>query len=187
MNKTFDDKEILKIYNEENADYAFHLLIEKYQEKLYAVIRKILISHEDTNDILQETFIKIYKNLKDFRQDSQLYSWMYRIATNEALLYIRKQKRRYLFSSTTYEDNLIKNLQSENSYFDGDEIQRILETALLKLPHKQRVVFNMKYYDNLKYEEISQILNTSVGALKASYHHAVKKIELFINQETSNR
>lgn len=180
MNENFSDKEILKRFKEDNPDYAFQLLVQKYQERLYAVIRKILISHEDTNDILQESFIKIYQNLNKFRSDSQLFSWMYRIAMNEALSFIRKQKRQYVFSPLSYEDRLIDNLRSDE-YFDGDEVQRKLQEAILKLPQKQRIVFNMKYYDDLKYTEISEILKTSVGALKASYHHAVKKIEHHLN------
>jgi RNA polymerase sigma-70 factor (ECF subfamily) len=180
MNENLSDKEILKRFKEDNSDYAFQLLVQKYQERLYAVIRKILISHEDTNDILQETFIKIYQNLNKFRSDSQLFSWMYRIAMNEALSFLRKQKRQYVFSPLSYEDRLIDNLRSDE-YFDGDEVQRKLQEAILKLPQKQRLVFNMKYYDDLKYKEISEILKTSVGALKASYHHAVKKIEHHLN------
>jgi RNA polymerase sigma-70 factor (ECF subfamily) len=182
MNEHFDDQEILERFRTDNPDYAFHLLVKKYQEKLYASIRKVLINHEDTNDVLQETLIKIYQNLDTFRSDSQLFSWMYRIAINESLGFIRKQKRKYVFSSLSYEDSLIQSLHAD-SFFDGDALQKNLQTAILKLPQKQRLVFNMKYYDNLKYDEISEILKTSKGALKASYHHAVKKIEKYLNED----
>lgn len=181
MNDQLSDKEILDKFRHGNPDYAFHFLVLKYQEKLYNVIRKILIVHEDTDDILQESFIKIYQNLNNFREDSQLFSWMYRIAVNEALNFLRKQKRKHVFSATSYEDKLNQYIQA-GSYFDGDEAQKTLQKALLQLPQKQRLVFNMKYYDNLKYEDMSEILHTSVGALKASYHHAVKKIEKYINE-----
>lgn len=176
----FSDNEILEMFKHGNSNYAFNLLVIKYQKRLYNVIRKILIVHEDTDDVLQESFIKIYQNLNNFREESSLFSWMYKIAINESLFFIRNQKRKYLFSSVSYEDVLIENIQA-NSYFDGDEAQKLFQKALLKLPQKQRLVFNMKYFDDLKYEEISQILNTSVGALKASYHHAIKKIEKYID------
>lgn len=182
MNEYLDDQEILKIFRTDNPDYAFNLLVKKYQERLYASIRKILIQHDDTDDVLQESLIKIYQNLNTFREDSKLFSWMYRIAVNEALGHIRKQKRRYVFSSFSYEDSLIQSLHSD-TFFEGDEIQKKLQEAILKLPQKQRLVFNMKYYDDLKYDEISEILKTSKGALKASYHHAVKKIEKYLNED----
>lgn len=182
MNEHLEDQEILNLFRNENPDYAFQLLVRKYQQRLYASIRKILINHDDTDDILQESLIKIYQNLLGFRQDSQLFSWMYRIAVNEALGFMRKQKRRYVLSTLSYEDSLIQNLRSDD-FFDGDELQRQLQEAILSLPQKQRLVFNMKYYDNLKYDEISEILNTSKGALKASYHHAVKKIEKYLNAD----
>jgi RNA polymerase sigma-70 factor, ECF subfamily len=180
MDNKYSDQQILQIFSDDNPDYAFYLLVEKYQKSLYSTIRKILINHEDTNDVLQETFIKIYKNLSEFREESKLFSWMYRIAVNEAIGFIRKQKRRFVFSTISYEDNLIQTLHSD-PFFDGDEMQKKLQSAILKLPQKQRLVFNMKYYDDLKYEAISEILGTSVGALKASYHHAVKKIEKHLN------
>ncbi len=182
MNEHLDDQEILKRFRTENPDYAFNLLVKKYQERLYASIRKVLINHDDTNDVLQETLIKIYQNLDTFRSDSQLFSWMYRIAINEALGFIRKQKRKYVFATLSYEDSLIQSLRAD-SFFDGDELQKKLQEAILKLPQKQRLVFNMKYYDNLKYDEISEMLKTSKGALKASYHHAVKKIEKYLKED----
>ncbi|MFO7879628.1 MAG: sigma-70 family RNA polymerase sigma factor [Bacteroidales bacterium] len=182
MTDTLSDKEIIKMFREDNPDYAFHFLVQKYQERLYFVIRKILIVHEDTDDILQESFIKIYQNLGEFRGDSELFSWMYRIAVNEALNYLRKQKRKHVFSPVSYEDKLSQNL-SADAYFDGDEAEARLQKAILSLPQKQRLVFNMKYYDNLKYDDMSEILKTSTGALKASYHHAVKKIEKYLKSD----
>jgi len=139
----------------------------------------MVINHDDANDVVQDTFIKVWKNLKGFRSDSNLYTWIYRIATNEALTFLQKKKRKYLFVSIDYNSKLAKNLADDN-FYNGDEIQLRLQKALLKLPDKQRLVFNMKYYDEMKYDEISNILGTSVGALKASYHLAVKKIEKFI-------
>ncbi len=142
-------------------------------------IRRMVVDHDDADDLVQETFIKIWKNLRGFRADSSLYTWIYRIATNEALSFLQKKKRKYLFTRIDYNSKLSKNLEDDN-YYNGEEIQLKLQQALLKLPDKQRLVFNMKYYDDLKYEEMSGILGTSVGALKASYHIAVKKIGKFI-------
>ena len=139
------------------------------------------MSHDDTDDVLQNTFIKIWKGLQNFRSDAKLFTWMYRIATNESLTFIAdKQKKILGFANGEVEDMLLANLEADE-YFDGDQAQLELQKAILKLPEKQRLVFNMKYFDELKYEEISEILETSVGALKASYHHAVKKIESFLN------
>lgn len=139
-------------------------------------IRRMVVDHDDTDDLVQETFIKIWKNLRNFRAESNLYTWIYRIATNETLSFLQKRKRKYLFTTIDYNSKLSKNLEDDN-YYNGDEIQLKLQKALLTLPDKQRLVFNMKYYDDLKYKEMSGILGTSVGALKASYHIAVKKIE----------
>jgi RNA polymerase sigma-70 factor, ECF subfamily len=182
MDRT-DDYKILQMFgNEETRDKAFALLVSKYSRPLYNQIRKILILHEDTDDILQETFIKIYSSLHTFRGDSGLYTWLFRIATNQALNYYKKQKQTYVFSALSYEDKLIGSLYSDE-YFDGDELQLKLQKAVLKLPVKQRVVFNMKYFDDMKYEQIARILDTSEGALKASYHHAVKKIEKYLRED----
>lgn len=175
------DKEILKLYRQgDNPDYAFNLLVKKYQEQLYALIRKIIIVHADADDVLQETFIKIYKSLDSFRSESELSSWMYRIAVNECLSHIRKEKRKYLFRSDSYQDHLINSMEADVQ-MDGDAIQKQLQNAILQLPEKQGLVFNLKYYENMKYDDMSEILNTSTGALKASYHHAVKKIEKYLN------
>jgi RNA polymerase sigma factor (sigma-70 family) len=182
-----EDQELLeKIqYSEgspESKNYAFNLLVRKYQQKIYWHIRKMVIDHDDANDLTQETFIKVWNNLASFRGDSKLYTWIYRIATNECLTFLSKKKRRFFLPIGDVEAELIGKLDN-SPLVDGDAIQLKLQKALLKLPDKQRLVFNMKYYDELKYEEISEILGTSVGALKASYHLAVKKIEDFVSKD----
>ena len=173
----YSDKELLTLFkNIEKRNFAFNLIVRKYQVKLYWHIRKIVIKHDDTDDILQNTFIKVWKGLEGFREDSKLYTWLYRIATNESLTYLKQQKTRYLLPLVDYENQLKESLESDE-YFNGDEIQQRLHKAILDLPEKQRIVFNMKYFDEMKYDDMAEILKTSVGALKASYHHAVKKIE----------
>lgn len=174
-----EDSEILqKFSREESRNEAFTLLINKYQQKLYWHIRRMVIDHDDADDIVQEVFVKVWKNLGGFRSDSQLYTWLYRIATNECITFLNKKKSQNNISldDATY---LADSLQ-DDSYFNGTRAQKKLQDALLTLPEKQRLVFNMKYFDELKYEEISEIVGTSVGALKASFHLAVKKIEHFI-------
>jgi len=178
----YTDNKILELcYHPETGNYGFNLLVRKYQKKVYMHIRRMVVDHNDADDLVQETFIKIWKNLSGFRADSNLYTWIYRIATNEALSFLQKKKRKYLFTTIDYNSRLSKNLEDDN-YYNGDEIQLKLQQALLTLPVKQRLVFNMKYYDDLKYKEMSDILGTSVGALKASYHIAVKKIEKYIKE-----
>lgn len=145
-------------------------------------MRRIVIDHDDANDLIQNTFIKIWNNLDNFREDSQLFTWMYRIATNESLAFLKQKKRRFFLPIGDVEHELADKL-SQNSYFDANKLELKLQQAILKLPEKQRVVFNLRYYDNMKYEEMSEILNTSVGALKASYHHAVTKVEKFIKED----
>lgn len=175
------DEEILQLFQDKSTkSQAFSLLVKKYQERMYWQIRKIVLSHEDTDDILQNTFVKIWKNLENFRSDSQLFTWMFRIATNESLTFLKeKQKKHFGSANGDVEVLLLSNLEADE-YFDGNKAHLELQKAILQLPEKQRLVFNMKYYDDLKYEEISEILETSVGALKASYHHAVKKIEAIL-------
>ena len=158
---------------------AFGELVALYKERLYWHIRNMVKDHSDTDDILQNTFIKIYQNIKNFKGDSQLYSWMYRIATNEAITFLNSKAKKINLSSQELQDKLIENLESD-VYFEGDEIQLKLQKAIAKLPQKQQKVFNLKYFEELKYKEISEILGTSEGALKASYHIAVKKIEEFL-------
>ena len=164
----------------DNPHYAFNLIVRKYRERLYWHIRKIVIDHDDTDDVLQNTLVKTWTALEDFRGDAQLFTWLYRIATNESLTFL-KNKRTKFFLPLVDVENQLKNKIDEDTHFDGNELQRQLQKAILSLPEKQRIVFNMKYFDDLKYEEISEILGTSVGALKASYHHAVKKIEELID------
>lgn len=176
------DKELLQLFQERNKrNDAFGQLVKKYQERLYWHIRKIVISHDDANDVMQNTFIKVWKNLANFREDSQLFTWLYRIATNESITFLNKKKKKYALPLIDVETQLENSLESDQ-FFTGDEMQRKLQKAILTLPEKQRIVFNMKYFDNMKYEQISEILETSVGALKASYHHAVKKIEKYIKE-----
>ena len=178
-----EDKEILeKFANPDSRNLAFNQLVRKYQQKVYWHIRKMVIDHEDADDLTQEVFLKVWKNLENFRQDAQLYTWLYRIATNECLTFLSSKKRKFFLPINDVAAELAEKIDS-SADISGDEIQLKLQKALLKLPDKQRLVFNMKYYDELKYEEISEILGTSVGALKASYHLAVKKIEEFLKQD----
>lgn len=175
-----NDKELMVLFRkQESREHAFNLIVKKYQEKLYWHIRKLLIDHNDTDDALQNTFIKVWAGLENFREDAGLYTWIYRIATNEALSFLNSKKRRFLLPLIDVEKQLANSLEND-PYFNGDELQLKLQKALLTLPEKQRLVFNMKYFDEMKYEEMSEILDTSVGALKASYHHAVKKIEKYV-------
>jgi RNA polymerase sigma-70 factor (ECF subfamily) len=175
-----DDRNLIAELKQENTrDLAFHRLVKLYQERLYWHIRKILLSHEDTDDVLQNTFVKVWKSIENFREESSLYTWLYRIATNESITFLNSKKRRNLLPLNDVSDYLMENLTSD-PYFEGDKLQLKLQQAVLQLPEKQRIVFNMKYFDEMKYEDMSRILGTSVGALKASYHHAAKKIEEFI-------
>ena len=153
--------------------------MQDYQKPLYNHVRNIVLNHDDANDVLQNTFVKIFQNLKNFKGDSKLFTWMYRIATNEALTFLNQKAKKSGISSVELQNAAIENLKAD-IYFDGDEIQIKLQKAIALLPEKQQLVFKMKYFEDLKYEEISEILGTSVGALKASYHHAVKKIEAFV-------
>lgn len=172
---------IQELQNNETKDKAFRMLMQCYKQRLYWHIRKIVIAHEDANDVLQNTFIKVFKNISKFNQESKLFSWMYRIATNEALTFIAKRAKKSHQEVAEVQSKLVSDLQSDN-WFSGEEIQFILQKAVATLPQKQQLVFNMKYFDDLKYDEISEILETSVGALKASYFHAVRKIEQFIKK-----
>ncbi|MCF8379340.1 MAG: RNA polymerase sigma factor [Bacteroidales bacterium] len=175
----YSEQELIQLFSvEESREKAFNILVQSYQERLYWHIRKIVISHEDADDVLQNTFIKVWQNLSSFRQESQIYTWLYKIATNESLNFIRKRKNEKMQSWEEYGNSISENLLDDNQY-KGNEIQRKLQEAILTLPEKQRLVFNMKYFDEIKYEEMALILDTSVGALKASYHHAVKKIKTY--------
>ncbi|MCD4697633.1 MAG: sigma-70 family RNA polymerase sigma factor [Bacteroidales bacterium] len=163
-------------HNPESRNFGFNLLVKKYQERVYWHIRRMVYDHDDADDLVQDTFVKVWKNLGSFREDSQLYTWIYRIATNETLTFIKKKRRTFFLPIENYSRQLENKIKDDN-FFSGDEIQLKLQKVLLHLPEKQRLVFNMKYYEDMKYEEISEILGTSVGALKASYHIAVKKIK----------
>ena len=175
-----EDKELLeKIRNPQTLNYGFNLLVRAYQQRVYWHIRKMVIDHDDADDVTQEVFIKIHKYIANFREDSQLYTWIYRIATNECLSFLQRKKKRFFLPIGDVAGELAGKLD-HSGHVSGDEIQLKLQKALLKLPDKQRLVFNMKYFDDMSYEEISEITNTTVGALKASYHHAVKKIEDFL-------
>ena len=171
------DEEILNLFaNEATRNRSLEILIDTYQQRLYWHIRKIVIIHDDSDDVLQNTYIKIWKGLEHFKGDSALFTWIYRIATNEALTFLKQKQRKETVSLHPIEYQLSKSLEADH-YFKGDEIQLKLQQAILELPEKQRLVFNMRYFDEMTYEEMSGILETSVGALKASYHHAAKKIE----------
>ena len=177
-----DDKELLrKIRNPETQHYGFNLLVRAYQQRIYWHVRKMVIDHDDADDLTQEVFIKIHRAIGNFREDSQLFTWIYRIATNECLTFLNKKRRRFFLPLEDVGKELSAKIDS-SSGMSGDEIQKKLQKALLTLPDKQRLVFNMKYFDDLPYEAISEITKTSVGALKASYHHAVKKIEDYLTQ-----
>lgn len=178
-----DDIELIKRFkNESSRNYAFNLLIRKYQERIYHHIRKMVIDHDDANDLTQDVFIKAWKGLENFREESQLFTWLYRIATNECLTFLEKKKRKFFLPIKDVKKELLGKLNSfassnKSMHLSGEEIELKLQKALLTLPDKQRLVFNMRYFDDITYEDMSEVLGTSVGALKASYHHAVKKIE----------
>ncbi len=177
-----EDQELLqKIRNPESRNYGFNLLVRQYQQRVYWHVRKMVIDHDDADDLTQEVFIKVHKYIDGFREDSQLFTWIYRIATNECLSHLNKKKKRFFIPIEDVGLQLSAKIDSSTD-LDGDEIQKVLQKAILKLPDKQRLVFNMKYFDDLPYETISEITKTSVGALKASFHHAVKKIEEFLDQ-----
>jgi RNA polymerase sigma-70 factor (ECF subfamily) len=168
------------LQTETTRNKAFSILVKTYGEQLYWLIRKIVLSHEDANDVLQNTFLKVWTNLDSFRGESKLITWLYRIATNESITYLNKLRSQNNIPIDDSDKYLSSKLESD-VYFDGDEAQMKLQKAVLSLPEKQRLVFNMKYFEEMKYEEISDVLDTSVGALKASYHHAVKKIEDYLS------
>lgn len=176
------DKEIIQLFHiPEKAERAFNLILQKYQQKLYFMVRRMVVIHDDADDIMQNVWIKIWKNLSNFKEESQLYTWLYRIATNETFTFLdqKKKKGTVSFETSSTDDEVFDTAAwlKADAYFDGDEIQRKLEQSIQLLPDKQKMVFQLKYYEEMKYEDMSAILGTSVGALKASYFHAVKKIE----------
>ena len=173
----YSDNELLEQFRDESKRYnAFNAMVARYRERLYWHIRKLVIVHEDADDVLQNTFVKAWKGLETFRGEAQLYTWLYRIATNESITFLNQKRSRQMMPLEDAEYLLSQSLHYD-AYFSGDELQLQLQKAILTLPEKQRIVFNMKYFDETPYEEMSEILGTSVGALKASYHHAVKKIK----------
>lgn len=174
-----DGELLLQYKNPATKERGFTAIIKKYQEKLYWHIRRMVVEHEDANDVLQNMFIKVWNALDNFREDSQLYTWLYRIATNESLTFLEQQKRRSSVSLSDVETGLGNKLKADK-HFDANKLEWKLQMAIQQLPEKQRVVFNLRYYDEMPYEQMSKVLETSEGALKASYHHAVKKIEQYI-------
>ena len=175
-----DDKHLVsQLKQADTQEQAFRQLMSLYKKRLYWHIRKIVLCHDDTDDVLQNTFIKVFKNIHSFKEDSKLFSWMYRIATNEAITFINKKAALQKVDLSELQHKMVGTLQNDVLY-SGDEIQHLLQKAIVTLPQKQQLVFNMKYFDDMKYTDISEVLDTSVGALKASYFHAVKKIEKFL-------
>src|SRR6478609_1343911 len=180
MAVTLQDSELLiQFRNPGTREKAFTAIIKKYQEKLYWHIRRMLVDHEDTNDVLQNVFIRVWNGLDNFREDAQLYTWLYRIATNESLTFIEQQKKKAAISLDEVESS-ISNKVKADKHFDPNKLEWKLQVAIQQLPEKQKVVFNLRYYEEMPYQEMSRILDTTEGALKASYHHAAKKIEEFI-------
>jgi len=175
------DEQILvaQLKNSDTQEKAFRNLMSLYKERLYWHIRKIVLSHDDTDDVLQNTFIKVFKNIHSFNEKSKLFSWMYRIATNESITFLNKKAKKQHVDISELQHTLADNLESDQ-YYTGDQIQLLLQKAIVTLPQKQQLVFNMKYFEEIKYTEMSEILETSEGALKASYFHAVKKIEKYL-------
>ena len=173
---------ILRLQDTKTKEAAFRELLQLYKERLYWHIRKIVINHSDADDVLQNTFVKVYRSIDKFKCESKLFSWLYRIATNESLTHLSKNAKRLQITNEEKQNKAINNLAAD-VYFEGDEIQIQLQKAIASLPHKQQLVFNMKYFDELKYKDMAEILETSEGALKASYHIAVKKIESFLTSD----
>ena len=186
MNKELSDKELILQFKEPATKHsAFKVLLARYNRKVYWQVRRIVINHDDADDVVQNTFIKVWEKLDDFRESSQLYTWLYRIATNESLAFLQKKKANLNVSIEDIQTQLGEQLVTD-AYFNGNKLELLLQQAVLSLPEKQRLVFNMKYYDQMKYEEIEEILGTSVGGLKASYHIAVKKIEEIIKKSLNH-
>jgi len=174
------DSRILILFRDSNRkNEAFKLLLATYQERLYWHVRRMVINHEDANDVIQNVFLKVWKNLNNFRADSKLYTWLYRIASNEAITFLKQKRKRLAISIDNDSMNLSEQLRADQ-YFDSDELNIKLQKAIATLPDKQKLVFHLRYYEEMKYEDMAEVTGTSVGALKASYHHAAKKIEKFI-------
>jgi RNA polymerase sigma factor (sigma-70 family) len=180
MGVTIHDAELLIQFRDpDSKEKAFTAIIKKYQEKLYWHVRRMVVVHDDANDVLQNVFIRVWNGLENFREDSQLYTWLYRVATNECLSFLEQQKKKATLSLSDMESGLSNKIVADK-HFDPNKLEWKLQVAIQQLPEKQRIVFNLRYYDEMPYEEMSRVLETSEGALKASYHHAVKKIEDYI-------
>ena len=180
MAEQISDTELLALFREAaTKEKAFSILVKKYQERLYWHIRRMVVDHEDSNDVMQNVFIRVWNALANFREDAQLYTWLYRIATNECLTFIEQRKKKGTISINELESGLSNKIRADQG-FDASKLEWKLQLAIQQLPEKQRVVFTLRYYDEMPYEEMSKVLETSAGALKASYHHAAKKIEDFI-------
>ncbi len=178
----YNEQEVLKLLQDESTQRkGFEMIVAQYSEQLYWHIRRMVLSHDDANDLLQNAFVKAWMNIDYFRAEAKLSTWLYRIALNECITFLNKQRAANTVSIDDPEAVLVQKLESD-PYFSGDDAQLLLQKALLALPEKQRMVFNLKYFQEMKYEEMSEIFGTSVGALKASYHHAVKKIEKFLEE-----
>jgi RNA polymerase sigma-70 factor (ECF subfamily) len=182
--KDITDQEILSLLQtDQSAEKGFRMLMQKYQERLYWHIRRMVTEHDDANDVIQNTFIKVFKSIKRFEGKSQLYTWLYRIATNEAITFLNKRKKKQTESLDNEESGRINTLKSD-PYFDGDHAILLLQEALEQLPEKQKKVFNLRYFDEMSYKEMSDVLDTSVGALKASFHHALKKVQAYLKEQS---
>lgn len=180
MGVNIHDAELLIQFRDPGTkEKAFTAIVKKYQEKLYWHVRRMVVEHEDANDVLQNVFIRVWNGLENFREDSQLYTWLYRVATNECLSFLEQQKKKSTLPLNEMEAGLSNKIQADK-HFDPNKLEWKLQLAMQQLPEKQRIVFNLRYYDEMPYEEMSRVLETSEGALKASYHHAVKKIEDYI-------
>ena len=179
LTTTSDAELLIQFRNPITKEKAFTIIIKKYQEKLYWHLRRMVVEHEDANDVLQNVFIRVWNGLENFREDSQLYTWLYRVATNECLTFLEQQKKRATIFLSDVETGLENKIKADQ-HFDGNKLEWKLQLGIQQLPEKQRIVFQLRYYDEMPYEEMSRVLETSEGALKASYHHAVKKIEEYI-------
>lgn len=175
MAEIAEDKIIPLLRSERTRDEGFTLLMRKYQQRIYQHARRLLVSHENAQDAVQETFINAYRYLHKFNEESAIYTWLYRIATNECIRIMKKQKK--IFDYTDKIDQLFDHQVADDHAMTADEIQMKFQKAILKLPEKQRIVFNLRYYDEMDYEQMSQVLSTSVGSLKTSYHYACEKIK----------
>ncbi|AWM32684.1 RNA polymerase sigma factor [Hymenobacter nivis] len=176
-----DHEILLKFQDPASRNLAFNQLVLKYQRKVYWHVRKMVVDHNDADDLTQDVFVKVWKHLENFRQDAQLFTWIYRIATNECLGFLSSKRRKFLLPLNDVGAELAEKLEADPA-LAGDEIELTLQKAILQLPDKQRLVFNLRYYDEMPYEQMAQVTGTSVGALKASYHHAVKKVEDYVTR-----